>query len=73
MHNQTVKELKNTKQKLDFLCLHFDPFHSEPSEEIKQLIQEFELENYLDDPFSFTNQVLQLLDEAETNIKAQIQ
>ncbi|MBC74931.1 MAG: hypothetical protein CME64_02860 [Halobacteriovoraceae bacterium] len=65
------KELELTQKKLQYLCLEFDPYQSDDlSNEEENIINEYELENSLSNPFEFTNIVLQMLDALETEIKS---
>ncbi len=66
-HN--LEQLKIYKAKLDFICQNYDPFNSKPSEEVEDLISELELNSLLEDPFQFTNQLLQLLDKTQNQIQ----
>ncbi|MCO4754492.1 MAG: hypothetical protein KC478_08410 [Bacteriovoracaceae bacterium] len=65
------KELELTQKKLNWLCLEFDPYSGdELSSEETNIIEEYELEYSLSNPFEFTNIVLQMLDLLETEIKS---
>ena len=65
------KSLNLDQKRLNFLCLEFDPYNSlELSPEEKNIIEEYELEESLKNPFDFTNIVLQMMDVLEAEIKS---
>ncbi|MEX0798246.1 MAG: hypothetical protein WD025_02310 [Bacteriovoracaceae bacterium] len=65
------KELDLVNKKLNFLCLEFDPYNDlERSQEEQNIIDEYELNDSLNNPFNFTNIILQMLDALETEIKS---
>ena len=67
------KGLENDLKKLNYLCHHYDPFSGpELSTELSSIIDEYELRDYLADPFTFTNKLLQIMDKVENQIKKQI-
>lgn len=58
------------QKKLNFLCLEFDPYSFDLEDQtVATILNEFELQDFLDNPFIFTNIVLQLLDITEEAIK----
>lgn len=66
-----LRTLKNHHTKLNYLCINFDPYDSmEMSSEIENIITEFKLNEFLSNPFEFTNVVLQILDKLDNEIKA---
>jgi hypothetical protein len=64
------KNLDLTIKKLNFLCLHFDPYALERTTEAENIINEYELDQFCSNPFEFTNIVLQMLDKTENLIKS---
>jgi hypothetical protein len=60
-------------KKLTFLCHSYDPYSgTELSDEEKNIIDELELNHHLDDPFHFTNLLLQMMDKVENKLKQKI-
>lgn len=69
-----TEKLQNDLKKLNFLCHNYDPFSgAELSTELENIINEYNLSDYLLDPFQFTNRLLQIMDIAENQIKEQMQ
>jgi len=66
------KELDIVIKKLNFLCLNFDPYDQEPSVEVENILNEYELEDYLANPFEFTNILLQMLDKTDNLKKSRV-
>lgn len=65
------KELSLVQKKLNYLCLEFDPYNdTELTDEESNIIEEYELSDYVGNPFAFTNIVLQMLDMLEAEIKS---
>lgn len=59
------------QKKLNFLCMEFDPYtDTELTQEEQNIIEEYELSDYIGNPFAFTNIVLQMMDILETEIKS---
>ncbi len=56
-------------KKLQFLGLHFDPFQEVTDLNVKQIIEQLNLEVHLSNPYSATNLLLQLLDDTEERLK----
>ena len=74
MQGLKINELITIQKKLNYLCLELDPFNKlDLSIEEKNILNEFELNDSLTNPFEFTNLVLQLLDIVENQIKAKQQ
>lgn len=68
--NLNLPTIELVKKKLNFLCLEFDPYNlNDEDQTLTTLIEEFELRDFLENPFTFTNIVLQLLDIVEEAIK----
>lgn len=66
----SLKSLNLTAKKLNFLALELDPYDSmERPIEVENILTEYKLHDFLNNPFTFTNIVLQLLDTVETEIK----
>ncbi len=70
---QSVEKLQEYKAKLDFICQNYDPFNQKEDLEVEKLIQELQLQDFLNDPFEFTNHLLQLLDKTQSQIKRRLQ
>jgi hypothetical protein len=63
--------LKTVGKKLNYLCLNLDPYNClDLKQEEENIINEFELKEYLSNPFRFTNILLQLLDLVEAELKS---
>jgi hypothetical protein len=67
------KSIENIQKKLNFLCLELDPYNAlELSTEEENILEEFQLKDYLSNPFEFTNIVLQLLNMTELELKKRL-
>lgn len=65
------KELALVQKKLNYLCLEFDPYNDmELGDEESNIIEEYELSDYVGNPFAFTNILLRMLDMLEAEIKS---
>lgn len=62
-------EVELILKKLQFLGIHFDPFQEVTVSEVKQIIEQLNLEIHLTNPYQATNLLLQLLDDAEERLK----
>lgn len=62
------KELDLVIKKLNFVCLNFDPYEQEPTTEVENIMIDYELNEFMTNPFDFTNIVLQMLDKTD-NLK----
>ncbi len=62
-------KLDNKYQRLSKLCLDYNPYEADISEEINNLLEEFDLDPKKEDPFSITNKLLRMLDQMETALK----
>src|SRR5690554_1131351 len=63
-----VEEVELLYKKIKFLGLHFDPFSAQVSTECQQILNQFGLYQYLDNPYQMTNILLRLLDKVEERI-----
>ena len=63
-----MKELDLVIKKLNFVCLSFDPYGHEPSNEVENIMLDYELNEFTTNPFDFTNILLQMLDKTD-NLK----
>jgi len=73
LENASFKELNFKVKKLNFLCLNFDPFDFDTKEqEVKNILNEFKLEQYSNDPYLFTKVVLQLIDATENILNRRV-
>jgi hypothetical protein len=70
LKEMTSAELNLAIQKLNFLCLNFDPYSGHMITEVENIISEYRLAEYTSNPFEFTNLVLQILDRTENLIKS---
>jgi hypothetical protein len=70
LENMLLSELEVLIKDLNYLCLEFDPFNPQFTEKTKRLIQRFNLEDALENPFTFSNSILRVLDRVENRIKA---
>lgn len=66
---RSLKSLKTHQKTLQFLAQDYDPFTSEVSSEARQILETYQLDGLLSDPFQFTNVLLQMLDLLEERIK----
>ncbi len=67
------EKLKTIADKLSFLCLEFDPYAVQNMEaREKEILEEFDLLPYLNNPFEYTRVVLQMLDTIENKINQKI-
>lgn len=67
---KSIAGLKVLSKKLNFLCLELDPYNNlDLSTEEENILAEFGIREFLNNPFEFTNIVLQLMDQVETEIK----
>ena len=70
MQLMSYEQLSMVLKKLNYLCLNFDPFIvAEPTAEEENIIEEFYLSPLLNDPFRYTNTILQMLNTVETELK----
>jgi hypothetical protein len=68
----TKDQLDLAIKKLNFLCLNFDPYSNYVSTEVENILSEYQLTDYISNPFEFTNIVLQILDKTENTIKSRV-
>lgn len=61
--------LKNAGKKLSYLAINFDPYNPHFNTEIDNIMDEFQLRTFIDNPFHFTNRLLQLLDILDNNLQ----
>lgn len=67
LEKSSVKDLNLTLKKLNYLCLHFDPFDFlNRDNESENILKEFDLEQFSNNPFDFTKIILKLIDTIET-------
>jgi hypothetical protein len=65
--------LEKLTKKLNTLCQSYNPYDNLELSQIEQnIISELNLEHHLDDPFHFTNLVLQMMDKVENKLKQKI-
>lgn len=66
--------LEKLIKKINFLCLSYNPYENlDLTSEESSIIEELNLSDYLDNPFNFTNYLLQMLDIVENQLKRKIQ
>ncbi len=71
--NKSLEQLKLTHKKLSYLCLNFDPFTAEANtQEVENLINEFDLKEFINDPYKLTNYLLQKLTDLEEAINKKL-
>lgn len=56
----------NEINKLKYMAQELNPFSSEISEELKQILDEFGLIEFIDDPFRLSNEILKRLHSFDT-------
>lgn len=65
---KNILELELLMKKLQFLGVNFDPFQNEHGNECKQVLEELDLSEHLNNPYHATNLILRLLDITEERI-----
>ena len=69
-----LSELKMVLKKLNYLSFQIDPYRiDEMAEEEKNIIEEFDLGSFLENPFAITNMLLKMIDLTESAINKQYQ
>lgn len=64
-------ELELIKKKIDFLCMNYDPYSTIiENQVVLNIIEEFKIEPFLDDPFETTHLLLKISDLLEQRIKS---
>lgn len=66
----SLKDAETIKLKLDFLAKNFDPYAPHFNDEIENILQEFDLQDKTENPFTFTNILLKYLDSIDNALKA---
>lgn len=70
----SVDDLKKLQMKLNYLCMEIDPYNClDLSVEEENILNDFSLKFFLENPFDFTNIILKMLDLIETEIKKRLQ
>jgi hypothetical protein len=70
-HSLSSNDLSVRLKKLSFLALHFDPYSPNLEDEtLRNLVHEFKMEQFISNPFQFTNQLLLLIDNTENELKS---
>lgn len=65
--------LEKLTKKLNILCHSYNPYDNLDLTQVeKNIIEELNLEHHLEDPFHFTNLVLQMMDKVENKLKQKI-
>ncbi len=76
--NNELKSLNNVDldrllKKLNFICLELDPYNcNELSVEEQNILEEFQLDIYLNNPFELTRYLLQMLNHVEIEMKKRL-
>jgi hypothetical protein len=65
---RSTKSLELHQKRLQFLAQNFDPFAGEINPECQQILAHYLIE--IQDPFQFTNLVLQMLDALEERTRS---
>ena len=66
----TKQELSTIKDELQQICLEFDPYQPQQiSQELKTSLKKYRLDEMLENPFTFTNNLLRILTSVETEYK----
>jgi hypothetical protein len=69
-HEMSTEALQAARAELNQICLEFDPYMpNHISDEIKSLIEKYNLSEMLGNPFTFTNNLLRILTATEDEIK----
>lgn len=66
------KELDLVIKKLNYVCLNFDPYGQEPTTEVENIMNDYELTQFMSNPFDFTNILLQMLDKTDNLKKSRV-
>ncbi|MBT4793130.1 MAG: hypothetical protein HON90_16275 [Halobacteriovoraceae bacterium] len=70
---KSTEEINKALTKLNYLCLHLDPYNPDGLEpEVQILVEEFMLASYLSNPFDYTKIILQLLHSTEEELKQRL-
>ncbi|MBL7666218.1 MAG: hypothetical protein JNM93_13865 [Bacteriovoracaceae bacterium] len=67
--NETKPNDEMQLKKLQYLALNFDPYNPYYNHEIENILKEFNLSQLTENPFSFTNRLLQLLDSYDNKTR----
>lgn len=62
---RSAKTLALHQKRLQYLAQNFDPFAGGMDQECQQIVAHYQLDAEIQDPFRFTNIVLQMLDSLE--------
>ncbi len=74
LKNMSLHQLKNTHKELNYLCLELDPYNLDfISIELENILNKFQLTSTLSNPFTFTNIILQMLNQVEEELNTRIQ
>lgn len=69
----SIQKLHGVMNKLKFICHEVDPYDAHDiSSESKLILDEFGLNDYLENPFSFTNILLKIMDFAEAELNKRL-
>lgn len=70
MKELSLEGLLTIQTELNQICFEFDPYMpNQISEEVKALIEKYNLSEMLGNPFTFTNNLLRILTSTEEEIK----
>lgn len=65
---KSVETLEKHQQRLQYLAIHLDPFSGSVDDQCIQILRFYEIEGMEQDPFFFTNVLLQMLDQLEARM-----
>ena len=71
----SIDQIKLELDKLNYLALNYDPYQGVDfaSDEEKNILNNYKLMDYLDNPFDFTNILLQFIDLAQEEQSKRLQ
>lgn len=72
LEKEDVSDLYHIQEKLNIICLNFDPFIPVIDDEIIPIVGEFNLLHLTHNPFQFTNTLLKILSMVELEIKKRL-
>ena len=74
MNSKSRDGLEMALKRINYLCDNVDPYNSlDLSIEEENVINMYDLKDFLSNPFDFTNIILQMIDVVESKLKAKLQ
>lgn len=72
LRETSVADLRDLQERLNLICMEFDPFVPVISDEILPMLAEFNLIELTNNPFKFTNTLLRILSILEVEINSRL-